>query len=545
MKIENSAIDTLVQKYYQGILTKSQRIFTALDRDPDSPTFGCFDRDFWHYKIRDFSSMVLYQAALTTDTLYNWNNAGNIYYQKEVLKQWVDGSLNHWCNEQLKNGSFNEYYPFEQGYPPTVFSLYTTALLILDKGYDGKAIIPYIEKTCEWILNNPEKEASNQEAIGISAVYLSSKIKGVKLDSKKLTLRLTQFLNSQDSEGWFPEYNGPDIGYLSVTIDALWDYFRYSKDERALDAMKKATDFISLFFANSKGNLPVMINSRNTDYIVPYGIFSLAAYDNTYLPLLYKVLNKITEPNNYLETTDDRYLCHYVYTSSTRAVQVLNSLESKNDIIIKPIGQKNLKNCGIIIKEINNYTLYVNTKKGGILYLYDGKNLVFTNHGFRYSKEKEIAVTHWLTEDNEIEIITDENSISILIEGKFVSRKWLVPTPLKHTILRAISYTIGRKIIPLLKRVFIFGDKKLDISFSRKIEITNEQFSLSDEVVSNDTTKDIKDITESSYYSLRHVSSAFRFTPDELLWRSEKYPLSLKRGNEMLTSNITIGFDAC
>ena len=32
------------------------KILTLQDRNAHSPTYGCFDRNFWHYKIIDFPS---------------------------------------------------------------------------------------------------------------------------------------------------------------------------------------------------------------------------------------------------------------------------------------------------------------------------------------------------------------------------------------------------------------------------------------------------------------------------------------------------------
>ena len=536
--INKETLSNKIDLYYSNILNKSQRIFTALDRDPHSPTYGCFDRDYWHYKIRDFSSMILHQASLTTDFLYKWEYDKNIYYKKDVLQNWVNGSIIHWNQEQLKNGSFNEYYPYEEGYPPTAFSLYATSLLLLEKGYSNKDSLNYIEKASNWILENSEKEASNQEAIGISAVYLSSLLDGVKVNKVKLEKRLSEFFESQNEEGWFPEYHGPDIGYLSVTIDALWDYYQYSRDNRALNAMKKAADFIELFFTDC-GNLPVMINSRNTDYVVPYGIFNLANLDSNYQSLFYKVLKKITDPFNYLETTDDRYLCHYVYTSSIRAIQALDSLNNIDSISLNELENKTLSSSGIIINKTNQYTTYINTKKGGIIYIYDEENIIYTNHGFRYVDDKIIGVTHWLTENNKIDIKSVNSETNILIKGSFIYRKWLVPTPFKHIILRAITFTLGKKIIPLLKSIFIFGDKKLDINFHRQIVISKNNIDILDKVESNNF--DISKVIESPYYSLRHVSSAVRFAPDELLWKENKFKDVINIQDNKLISNISIG----
>ena len=39
------------------------RILSQCCRDANSPSFGCFDRNFWHYRMRDFSSIILQQGG--------------------------------------------------------------------------------------------------------------------------------------------------------------------------------------------------------------------------------------------------------------------------------------------------------------------------------------------------------------------------------------------------------------------------------------------------------------------------------------------------
>jgi len=59
--------------YINFILKNVPKLCTQIDRDEDSHTFGSCDRNFWHLKIRDFSSAILQQAGLTIDLLYNLN----------------------------------------------------------------------------------------------------------------------------------------------------------------------------------------------------------------------------------------------------------------------------------------------------------------------------------------------------------------------------------------------------------------------------------------------------------------------------------------
>ena len=42
--------------FAQEALKQIPKLLTLLDRNPHSPTYGCFDRNFWHYKIIDFPS---------------------------------------------------------------------------------------------------------------------------------------------------------------------------------------------------------------------------------------------------------------------------------------------------------------------------------------------------------------------------------------------------------------------------------------------------------------------------------------------------------
>ena len=71
--------------YLKFILQQTPRILSQIDRDPNSPTYGCCDRNFWHYKIRDFPSAILQQSGYGLALLYQYNFPGNIYYKKEEI----------------------------------------------------------------------------------------------------------------------------------------------------------------------------------------------------------------------------------------------------------------------------------------------------------------------------------------------------------------------------------------------------------------------------------------------------------------------------
>ena len=62
-------MNLIVQSFEHYFEMQSRRVITQMDRDPDSLTFGCFDRNYWHYKIRDFPSSILQQGVFTLEAL--------------------------------------------------------------------------------------------------------------------------------------------------------------------------------------------------------------------------------------------------------------------------------------------------------------------------------------------------------------------------------------------------------------------------------------------------------------------------------------------
>ena len=71
--LANSKRQSLEVKYLLKKLARRQlpRILTQICRDPNSSSFGCFDRNWWHYKIRDFPSVILQQAGLSIHVAKN------------------------------------------------------------------------------------------------------------------------------------------------------------------------------------------------------------------------------------------------------------------------------------------------------------------------------------------------------------------------------------------------------------------------------------------------------------------------------------------
>ena len=53
----------MTASFHQLLAEFLPRILSQCCRDANSPAFGCFDRNFWHYRMRDFSSIILQQGG--------------------------------------------------------------------------------------------------------------------------------------------------------------------------------------------------------------------------------------------------------------------------------------------------------------------------------------------------------------------------------------------------------------------------------------------------------------------------------------------------
>lgn len=482
------------------------RILTHLCRDEDNPAFGSFDRYFWHYKMRDFPSMVLQQAIMVLDLYVNKKiELPSGYQNYHLLEKWRTAALHFWMKSQNRNGSFDEYYPFESGFPPTAFSLYAVSS-VLKENEINEEVLRALTLASRFILKKTETQAANQEIIGLTGCSIAASL-GADLNTSQLSARWDRLFKSQSSEGWFNEYDGPDTGYLSVACDALWDYFDLSNDQRGYQAVKNAAVFIDSLIAPD-GKLPLLINSRNTNYIVPYGLVRISKTEVAAESALYKIFKNINSPGHFIYSIDDRYLLHYNFTSLYRSYPYLSALSETN---VNFHFEKWYGHSGIYVNSNEKQSIHISASKGGSVVRTDSSGNIKADLGFRSRVNNKIITTNWLEPESSVKYEKLKDRIIINIKMPLRYFKFTLPTPAKHILLRIISRVFGNKLIPFLKNRIIFNYSKSRDYFERTIVIEGDRI----KILNKFTGKTNFDKKE-GYYSMRHVSSAGQFNFCEL-----------------------------
>lgn len=457
----------------QNIVNTIPRLLTQLDRDPLSPTFGCFDRNFWHYKIRDFPSFVLQQNTLSLALLYKGQFKGNFCYNNPKILSFIKGGIDFWCKYQHKSGGFDEYWPNEDGYPPLVFSFFSTAKSYRGLKLDDKRVALCLEKAYHRWLKHEEKEASNQEIAGLAAVYEYYLIKKSPDILKNFNTRLNKLLKRQVKEGWFPEYGGADIGYSSVSLFYLVHLAATSNNKNILRAANSLVSFLK-YFIHPDGTCGGEYGSRNTEYFLLGSLPFLAKKHKDALEILIKIKKD-------LNSFDDRYLFHYIFLSYIYAFLDIQKYTIRESQIKTANNTDNFckyfDKSGLFVKKGGNIYFIVNLKKGGTFKIFYRNELKANDCGYRVlQKTNCYKVTSWINDKTKIEIKKNK----LKIETGFFLNKYLVPSPLKHIGLRLLAILIKNKLISPLKKLLIFQNQKTEDKFIRTINLGRNKMVIHD-----------------------------------------------------------------
>ena len=499
------------------------RILTQVCRDPDSPNFGSFDRNWWHYKIRSFPSIILQQGAYSLYVISKLPIMSN----KEIeLNKIISAACIFWNKRATKRGAFEEYYPWEKGYPPLAFSTLSIVKLVTLGVVKVDEISPGLNKAANQLLNRFEEQALNQQLAGLAALSWIRVISPELIPESKFSLIIEKTLALQKAEGWFNEYGGPDLGYLSVSIDCLWELYDATGDEQFIHSAQKALKFIQKFvFLPSRGL--GMHNARNTDYIVPYGISRFITAQNEDSVLALQIFNRIYDgvdlPDHFLWAIDDRYLCHYIGLSIFKTMlltdsfdyQGLNEKKRNSEIILE---DEYLNECGYFISHGRNKLkkkAVISLKKGGVFTVWVEKGWA-SDYGWIVNKGKRYWCSHWWDDS----LIVKRTEDSFNIKGFLIPYRETISTPFKHFVLNFLSFFFGELIISILKNKLIFKKNSMQtkIQFERTINFENHSLVVIDNFFGLPSNAEFKRATRSSK---RHVASANLFHAEDLTLLSE------------------------
>ena len=109
--------------FAQEAIAQIPKLLTLLDRNPHSPTYGCFDRNFWHYKIIDFPSGMAQEFVWPLALAYDTDIPNNPFHRQPALRDWVEAGILYAARSAHPDGSCDDYFPYERAGGAAAFSL--------------------------------------------------------------------------------------------------------------------------------------------------------------------------------------------------------------------------------------------------------------------------------------------------------------------------------------------------------------------------------------------------------------------------------------
>jgi hypothetical protein len=474
--------------YFKEVLKQMPRIVSLLDRNISSETYGCFDREHWNYSTSDIAQTRKQEAVLTLALLYKINREDNPYYKNDTILEWINAAINFWAKIQQQDGSFNNLYPNEHSFVATAFSSYSVSetLLQLDnKLQNREKIIFGLEKAARWLRFHKETHVWNQECgAAISLYNISLLTKNMEYE-KWAGEKINQLIKSQSKEGWFYEYGGADIGYLSLSIDYLAKFYQKTKDRKVMESLQKAVDFIT-YFIHPNYTFGGIYGSRNTEYLIPHG-FEILSKDIPNAQLISYYVRKSLDQKTTIApfSLDDKYLLYLSYTYLQAYLDANENAEVCTPIFNENFS-KNFDHCGIYIFSNKNFYLIVNYKKGGVVKLIFKQNGRSLNDGgiIIQDLDKKNLTSCWVTIDNKISSVQEGLTISGYL--RFILHNKI--TPWRNLFLRGFQMICGKseyvssKVKEILRNILILKTKKSLLNFGREISINEQRVRIIDEI---------------------------------------------------------------
>lgn len=259
--------------YASVVCAEIPRILGLGDRDPASRTFGCFDRAYWHYATADFPNARFQEVAPLLALLHRHDLPGNILFGRRVATEWARAAVGCWTERRHRDGSVTEAYPAERSFCATAFGFAAVTRTYLLLGLEPPATW---QTTAAWLAAADNPDAANQVAAAAHGLANWGALTGERRWTEHASAKAATLCARQDGEGWFPEYGGADVGYVTLTIGQLARVQDHVHDPKLEAALERAITFVDGRIGDDGWHDP-SAGSRRTQFVYPYGLVARGA----------------------------------------------------------------------------------------------------------------------------------------------------------------------------------------------------------------------------------------------------------------------------
>ncbi len=455
------------------------RLLHLIDRNPFSRTYGCFDRAFWHYRTMDFPCGMSQEFVLVLALVASRQYPGNRYFGVERIRELAEAAVRFIPRSSHKDGTTDDYFPFERAMGALVFSLYAAAESYQLLGMRDAEVVECFSKRVKHLeMENETGRLSNHQALAALAAYTVYEITGNPAHKKVADDRTELTLSWQNlSEGWFQEYEGADPGYHTCTIDFLGKLMKKRKDTSLVGPLRKAVDF-AWNFMHADGSYGGEYGSRNTFHFYPHGFELMAPHTEKAGQIADAFLAGSRNGKRYIND-DDRMTAHYVY----------DFLQAHDDYVSVRPGpieedRRDAKTLWMPAAKIavhfggdaaDGLHVVANLSKGGVIKVFDRQGPIASDTGIIGQLAGGAVVVSHLVDNHAapVESLDQPSAPVFSVKAHLSRRKHTLPTPFTSIVFRIGMITLGRfnanLVRSALQKILITGKPHTPYEVERTI----------------------------------------------------------------------------
>jgi len=466
---------TLRNLYLTAALADVPRLLGAIDRNPYRPTYGCLDRQFWHYRTASFPSQMYQEGALPLALVYATKLPGNRWHGDRRVRELAVAAIRFAARSSHADGSCDDYYPFERALGAAVFSLAAAAEAYRLLDPHDEEILAWFERRCRWLIRHDESgRLANHQALAALGLLRVARITGREAYRDAATSRLRTLLSWQSDEGWFEEYGGADPGYQTVTIDCLAKIRQLTGDDGLDDPLRRALEFARQFM-HPDGSFAGEYGSRGTYHFYPHGMELLAAENADAAALADGFLQGLASGKQ-ASFSDDRMFAHRLGNMIEAYVDWSPDRPASSD---SPAGEsvRYFRGARLMVRQTPNAHTVISAARGGV-FKHIGPQRTVTDAGLIVeAADGRVAVSQMHDPDRTAEGLTEgqpPQQQGMSVAGPLCWSRFETATPIKQAVFHTGMATVGRRcrntVRRLLQRRLITGRRKCPIHLRRVVE---------------------------------------------------------------------------
>ncbi len=442
-----------IEAIRKQVLRANRRLLSEQNRDSYSPSFGCFDRRFWGWKVADFPDATLQRNVYSLAWLLK-NPEPQSGLNVEMLRDSVQAGLWYATEIQHPDGSFDQAFPHERSFGATgfLFTPLIEAYRIIEKSGTQEfrdRIEKCLRRAADFLCQNEECHGfiSNHLAGAGLSMLRAWEYFGQENYRKKAESLLNAVLEHQSPEGWFWEYDGADPGYQTLCLYYLARIHKKRTDPALRAALERGIEFL-IWFAHPDGSFGGEYGSRRTAIFYPGG---LSLLENEF-PYARRLLRHMVQSIGRGLTTslDDIDMGN----TAPLLENYLTLLEEGSQKSVDPQGpllpfeldqsSRDFPEAGLSARGRQRYYAILGASNGGVLKVFDRKERkkIWDDGGYVGLTTAGEYVTSQMTDLQRSITYSPE---TIHLETPFYLMLRSGPSPLKFIILRLLNLTVMRR----------------------------------------------------------------------------------------------------